>query len=99
MEIPIYDPNSITDIIEEYGVDENTAIIIASSTMDGANEDEYGIQARQTNCDVLRYKETIVRSREQIMAQVLCEGLVADWLKANNFSSVDDYIAKTINKN
>lgn len=56
---PSYNPAFVDELMAE-GYDYRTALIIASTEMDGAYEDEWGnIESVQTYCDELDYSEDI----------------------------------------
>lgn len=58
-EVPAYDPAFVDELMSE-GYDYATALYIASTEMEGANETEWGtIHALQTYCDELDYNEDL----------------------------------------
>lgn len=62
-EIVGYDPEVVQRLIREDGLDEATAIIVASCEMDGAPETEAGgIRSKQTACHLLDFNEALPES-------------------------------------
>jgi hypothetical protein len=62
--VPKYNPK-VADKFQKYeGVSPNDAALMATTMMDGANEEKGGgINATQTNCDVLKYDEALPESK------------------------------------
>jgi hypothetical protein len=59
-EIQAYDPAFVRQIMEEQGLSEGTAILIASAEMSGAMETPVGgVRARQTYCDYIDFDEAL----------------------------------------
>lgn len=65
MGIPLYSKRTARRLAREGGMEENDAVRIASTEMEGAAERRGTIDAAQTACPVLKYAETLPPSRGQ----------------------------------
>ncbi len=91
--IPLYSLEAKEELENEYG-DETTAVRIAATEMDGANETNGTINSSQTHCEVLNYDEDIKESKGAKDGKKKCSEELSNYLQEQGFSSVEDWIAK-----
>jgi len=91
---PLFSEEAKDELLEEYE-DEDTAIRIASTEMEGANESKSGsVNARQTYCDKLEYSENLEDSEGRQKGEKKCNQELKEFLDTHGYKSVDDWIKK-----
>jgi hypothetical protein len=86
-----FDPKTAARLEEEYG-DWRAALSIASAEMEGAYETPNGVNALQTACHQLHYRESLPPSPGQLEGKHATTTALADFLAASGYSSVEDWI-------
>lgn len=96
-EVPKYDPEVADEFEKEDGLSATDAARVAATTMDGANERPSGeIRATQTDCDHLRYKETLPEPKEVQEGRDATEGEMRKELGLGEEDDLEDYVDKWI---
>lgn len=91
---PLFSEETRDEFEKEYE-DPETALRIASTEMDGANETNRGtVSATQTYCNILQYNEDLEESKGAQEGKKKCEEDVDEFLKNEGYTSVDDWIRK-----
>ena len=88
---PLFSPKSLRELEDEYG-DSDTALRIAATEMDGANEVGGNIDSTQTYCQKLNYDENLPASLGGQEGRKKCNNDLKDFLERTGYSSVQDWI-------
>lgn len=87
-----FDLNFVAEL-EKEGLTQEQAVLVASTELEGVETNQNGtVNGYQTFCHMLTYDENLRDSKGKQEGRAKCTREVEEWLLANGFNSVDDYI-------